>query len=160
MVVVVASAHRVRSTWLYGMLREAGHFRLVMNQNPTRFHETVTLLLEHELFDYLRRFKGYVIFKSHSYPVSADLANNVRFVTIYRDPRDVIISNIFYLAYLEEEKGGWGETFRKLSETERIKTFIKKGEFSLSRLEQWFRTPIAYKIKYEDLKRQPVEEGS
>jgi len=27
----------------------------------------------------------------------------------------------------------------------------------LAELEQWFRTPLAHKVRYEDLRRQPVE---
>jgi hypothetical protein len=158
LIVVVATAHKVGSTWLYSMLKSLGDFEVGSNFISSEFLQSGTILLEPEVFDYLRRLHRYVIFKSHSYPVSPELANNIKFVSIYRDPRDVIVSSIFYLAYLDEDKGGWGEKFRRLSETERITTFIKEGEFNLSRLEQWFRTPTAYKIRYEDLKKQPVRE--
>jgi hypothetical protein len=57
---------------------------------------------------------------------------------------------------LPEEKGGWGEEFRRLPEAERIKILMEESTL-LPELEQWFRTPLAYKVRYEDLKKQPVE---
>jgi hypothetical protein len=106
--------------------------------------------------EFLTKIRGYKIFKSHSYPVQEGLPSKIKFVTIYRDPRDVIVSSIFFLAYLEEEKGGWGEQFRKLTEQERIISFVEKGEFCISRLEEWFKAPGVCKIRYEDLKTEPV----
>lgn len=157
LIVVVGTAHKVGSTWLYGMIKDIGGFELGIKYIPQDFVEAGTIILEPEVLQLLGRMQHRVIFKSHAFPpVCENLEGEVKFVSIYRDPRDVIVSSIFYLAYLDEEKGGWGNDFRRLPERERIKRFIRRGEFSLSRLEAWFRSPVAYSVRYEDLKGEPV----
>lgn len=107
LVVVVGSSHRVGSTWLYSMVADLGQFEIGIKQVPVEFRRFGTLLLEPEVYDYLRGLQGYVIFKSHSFPPDPEeRINDVKFLSIYRDPRDVLVSASFYLAHLEEEKGG------------------------------------------------------
>ncbi len=155
--VIVGSAHRVGSTWLYNMLKDIGCFDSGTDLIPKKYDEYGTIVLKDpEVFKYLNRLNGRFIFKSHSYPVISEIAKDIKFVTVIRDPRDVIVSNSFYLAHLDPEKGGWDQSFRELSNVGRIKRLIGDGEFILSRLEQWFRSPIAYNVRYEDLKTNPV----
>lgn len=157
LVVVVGSSHRVGSTWLFSLLKDLGCFEGGTRSIPAQFLKFGTISLEPKIFDHLRSLQGYRIFKSHSLPpVSKKLANNVKLVSICRDPRDVLVSSSFYIAHLAEEKGGWGQEFRKQSNPERIKALMEKSDL-LVELEQWFRTPFAYKIRYEDLKTQPAE---
>lgn len=155
--VIVGSAHRVGSTWLYSMLKDIGCFDSGTDLIPKKYDEYGTIVLKDpEVFKYLNRLNGRFIFKSHSYPVISEIAKDIKFVTVIRDPRDVIVSNSFYLAHLDPEKGGRDQSFRELSNVGRIKRLIGDGEFILSRLEQWFRSPIAYNVRYEDLKTNPV----
>ena len=161
LIVIVASPHKVGSTWLFQMLKELGKFQ--SKSLPEDFSETGTLVLDnHKILPYLSRGYGWYIFKSHSYPIKYSippgLAKDLKIVTIVRDPRDVIVSASFYLAYLEQEKGGWGEDFRKLREMERILKVIREGDFLLNRLEEWFRSATAYTVRYEKLIKNPVEE--
>jgi len=90
----------------------------------------------------------------------AELAEIAAFVTIYRDPRDVLVSASFYLAHLDEYKGGWAERLRRKSVQERIQMLIAgyAPYPVLPKLEAWFRTPYALKVRYEDLYAQPVKE--
>lgn len=159
LVVVIGTAHKVGSTWLYGLLKDLGHFEVGSIWFPRKFMESGTILLEKpRVLEYMTRLRGWWLFKSHSYPVSEKLSNKIRFVSIYRDPRDVIASSIFYLGNIEQEKGGWGPEFTKLSEQERIKTFLRKAEFCISRLERWVRAPAVCQVRYEDMKKQPLKE--
>ena len=101
------------------MLKDLGGFETKPGSFPEEFQVTGTILLERPaLCYYLKKYHGFYIFKSHSPPISyelpPELAGETKFVTIVRDPRDVLVSASFYLANLEEEKGGWGKEFRQL----------------------------------------------
>ena len=96
LVVVVATPHKVGSTWLYKMLLDVGDTDDGMRQVPRTFHEIGALLLQPGVFPCLRRLHGYVIFKSHSFPPSPKTARGIKLVTMYRDPRDVVVSSAFY----------------------------------------------------------------
>jgi len=149
-VVIISSAHKVGSTWLFNMVADLGKMRKI--RPPSKFNVTGTLIIDNDdLSFYFNFIFGKAIFKSHSNPPLNEPNDNVKLVNIYRDPRDVIVSNIFYLAKLEPHLGGWNEEFRSMNEIERIKYFIVNGDFSLSKLEKWFDFEGSYKIKYEDL---------
>jgi len=157
LVVVVATPHKVGSTWLHQMLQVLGELENGIDQVPREFFtRNNTLLLKPDVFRHLHETKGYVIFKSHSLPPPPEVVGRVKIVTMYRDPRDALVSLAHYLAHLPEDQGGWGSAFAALSDTQRIATLLKQGNFLLRRLEQWFRTPIAYKAKYEDFKKDPI----
>jgi hypothetical protein len=157
MVVVVGTAHKVGSTWLFNLVKNLGHFEEISKQLPAKLQDNRTLLLDRpESLEYLSSLKGYNIFKSHSYPLPAGSIGKIKYLSIYRDPRDVIISSIFYLSNLDIKRGGWGKEFSRLSEKERIITFIEKGDFCVSRLEEWYHVPYAGRISYERLKENPL----
>jgi LPS sulfotransferase NodH len=160
LVIVVGTSHRVGSTWLYQMLRDMTHCRLGRRKAPAEFLRFGTLILEQKVYEYLRQLKGHYIFKSHSLPPKSETqAKSATFVSIYRDPRDVLVSASFYLAHLEEEKGGWGQAFQALPISERIRVLIERSDL-LTELEQWFAVPFVHQTRYEDLVRQPVDELS
>jgi hypothetical protein len=161
LVVVVGTSYRVGSTWLYHMLRDIAHCTLGKERAPSQLLRNDTLLLELEAYDFLRELRGHFIFKSHSFPPDSETrASCAKFVSIYRDPRDVLVSASFFFAHLEEEKGGLGAAFRQLPVSERIRfLLLDRSDLSLlAKLEAWYETPLAYKTRYEDLIRQPVDE--
>lgn len=149
-VLVLASAHKVGSTWLFDMIAELGKFK--KTPPPRSYNETGTLIIDKDdLSTYFKSLSGRRIFKSHSFPPNFEYNQHIKLVNIFRDPRDVIVSNIFYLATLDPQLGGWGTEFKSLSEPERILHFIKNGDFSLDRLEDWFAYKNGFKIRYEEL---------
>lgn len=161
MVAIVATAHKVGSTWLFHMLRDLGQFERKLL--PSRFmHQDTILLDDPEVFTSLTRSSGYSIYKSHSHPISYTLppqaVDAVRFITIYRDPRDAIVSASFFVASLAPDRGGWGEKFRAMYVRGRIEALIRNGDFLLTRLEQWYRSEVAFKVRYEDLLHNPERE--
>jgi glycosyltransferase involved in cell wall biosynthesis len=159
LILIVGTAHRVGSTWLFQLLKDLCQFNSRQDCIPQKFVEQNTLILEEkEILGYLAKLKGNYIFKSHSYPVRFATPSNMKFVTVLRDPRDVIVSNCFYLSYLQKAKGGWGREFKQLSMDDRLLNVIKEGEFILSRLEQWYHSPAAHKIFYENLVLDPLNE--
>jgi len=159
MIVVVGSAHKVGSTWLYELLLDLNSFERGSLFLPGKFKELGTVRFETQGADeYLQNLTGFRIFKTHSYPIGFDDQGPVRLVSVYRDPRDVIASSIFYLAHLDADRGGWGNDFAALSETNRVKHFIRNGEFAISRLEAWYKTPGIFQVSYEDLKLDPEGE--
>ncbi|MFC2029457.1 sulfotransferase domain-containing protein [Chloroflexota bacterium] len=158
LIVVIGSGHRVGSTWLYRMVKEAG--RLDSGKAPSQlpFRAAGSLLREPTTPAELRRLRGYVILKTHSLPpVSNDYDPAVKFVTVFRDPRDVLVSASFFLAHLDTDRGGWGHEFQELSVSERIEALLAWSRL-LQELEEWYRTPLALKVKYEELKARPVEQ--
>ncbi len=159
LIVVLATAHRVGSTWLYEMIRDLASFERGSIFLPRQFNQTGTILLEAPgAISYLAGRRGYKIFKTHSYPVHENSIRHMKFLSVYRDPRDVITSSVFYVSSIPREIGGWGSAFEALADQEKIKRFICDGEFCLSRLEQWFRCTDACQTRYEDLQRQPAAE--
>lgn len=161
LIIVVGSSYRVGSTWLFLLLRDVAHCRMGKDHAPDELLEFTTLRLTPAAYDYMRELRGQFIFKSHSFPPdSAMPIGDTKFVSIYRDPRDVLVSASFFLAHLPEERGGMGESFRRLSSTERIRSLIsgRSGLPILPKLEMWFRTPLAQKTSYENLTSHPVQE--
>jgi len=154
LVVLVASAHKVGSTWLFKLVADLGNFRKI--SPPAKFRETGTLIIDKiDLSFYFNFLFGRCIFKSHSNPAPFEFNSNIKIVSIFRDPRDVIVSNIFYLDRLEPELGGWGPKFRDFSITQKIRHFIEHGEFSISKIEQWYNYQNCFQVRYENLLKDP-----
>jgi hypothetical protein len=122
-------------------------------RTPRRFLRFGTIVLAPDSYAYLRRRRGRILYKSHSLPPnSSEEMQNIYFVTIYRDPRDVLTSAIYFLSYLDESRGGLGENFRALSASERLLWLIEHSEY-LEELDAWYHAPFAYQVRYEDLLR-------
>lgn len=164
-VIIIGSAHKVGSTWIFDLLKDLCALRtLPLPEGVRRAHLTgqavnidiVEILTKMQIPD------GWYIHKSHSYPPPADFAaqldKRVNFVTVIRDPRDVIVSASFYLARLSPDRGGWGEDFSNLSQVAKMLLIMRKGEFLVSRLQEWSNFPFAYKARYEDLLHDGVGE--
>jgi hypothetical protein len=164
LIVIVGTAHRVGSTWLYMLLRDT--YRLQTLVLPKRIiqgestRQGVDIDIT-RLIDYFKELNGFFIFKSHSFPMSKslppDFANTIKFVTIVRDPRDVVVSASFYLANLDVKQGGLGEGFKRLSEVDRILGVIRDGDFLISRLEKWYESRSAHKVRYENLQNNTTD---
>lgn len=162
--VVIATAHKVGSTWLYGMLVDLCRYMpYSMPADLARRQAEVSPVdvdLEKLLADMDPPF-GACVFKSHSYPpdpAKVDLPAWIQWITMIRDPRDIIVSSCFYLAGLPEDQGGWGDGFSKLSEKQRILRLLEEGDFIRLRLRTWANCSYAHPVRYEALLSEPVEE--
>jgi Sulfotransferase domain len=156
--VIVATAGRVGSTWTCNLLSgvgvKPGHRLLpgeyLEKNNTLIIDKAAVALLELEPF--------LTWYKSHSPPppdyVPAEHPT-VRFVTILRDPRDMLVSAADYLAWLDTGLGGKGPTFAALPESDRILELIETGDWFLESLERWQEWPHAIQIHYEDLSSDP-----
>jgi len=148
---VVGSAHRNGSIWLYNLLAQACLLYHGRRRLPPRFNEFGTVSLDVPgAVEYLQSQRGACIFKTHSSPdCLSRTQGNIRCVTIHRDPRDVVVSIIHYLARLDPVRCGWGGA--ALGPRDRILAFLEDGEFALWRLEKWFHATHAVKTSYEAL---------
>lgn len=157
-VVVVGTAHRVGSTWLFNLLRDLGCLRDAIGEAPAHLHRYRALWPGAIDYGWLADIDGWAILKGHADPpATAAEAALAHFVTILRDPRDVLVSAGFYRAHLPAGQGGWGAAFRALSPAQRIERLLldpKPG--LLAELERWQRTPYAIQVRYETLHAQPV----
>lgn len=154
---VVAGAHKVGSTWVYKMIKELNLFRewpVPIAYRSNRNNQGLIGLHNPGVEEYFRKTKGLRLYKSHSEPPEWELGDKVKFVTVIRDPRDVVISNIFYLANLSPQLGGWPE-LKDLSLNERIRRYLTKGVFDLELLEKWTTYGPSYKVYYEKLLGSP-----
>src|SRR5690606_20292161 len=98
-------------TWIYDVLKS--YFRAVQPEVPVEFRKNkknpgIIDLSNESALSWLKQLKGNFIFKSHSFPPSDfEGPPKVKFVTVIRDPRDIMVSSIHYLANLDPEFGGW-----------------------------------------------------
>lgn len=104
--IVVATAHKVGSTWVHNILRNSlslvkPEIEVEYRNNP-RNPGTINLSKTGSL-DWILNHNN-AIFKSHSFPIKDQHHANVIFVTVIRDPRDLMISSIFYLSHLDPVK--------------------------------------------------------
>jgi len=157
-VVVVGSGHRVGSTWLFNLLRELGDLRNAIDEVPPHLHRYGALLPGSTDYHWLAAIRGWAILKGHADPPSnAAQAAQGQFVTIYRDPRDVLVSAAFQRARLPVAQGGWGEAFQALSVAQRIDRLLADPcPTLLDELERWYRTPFALRVSYEALHKRPA----
>jgi hypothetical protein len=155
--VVIGSAHKVGSTWLFNLVKDA--FKLTPGYVPRELDEgTGTIRLDHKFSgNFLSNLNGYHIFKSHSFPVLFR-QSNIKIITVIRDPRDVVVSLAFYVANIPEAKGGWGNEYARLSEKEKIQTTLHRAEHIVEKLYKWFYADNVLKIKYEDLIANPEKQ--
>jgi len=112
--VFIATAHKVGSTWLFNLLKDAGRFEKAIVPKQDLYGDAIDLK-NPALLNWLSSKYGYYINKTRSYPIDYDIPRSMNysmyFVTMIRDPRDVIVSASYYLAYLDTEKSGWGRNY-------------------------------------------------
>lgn len=154
---VVAGAHKVGSTWIARMIRDMNVFRVFpvppsYRSNPR--NPGLIGLQKPGVSKYFESIKGFRLYKSHSEPPHWELGTKVKYITVIRDPRDVVVSNIFYLANLDPELGGWRE-LSDMATDERIRHYLKKGTFDLELLRNWSQYEHANKVYYERLLQAP-----
>lgn len=153
-ILIVDTPHKVGSTWVHRMLGEIGN--LTTPAIPEPYNDNGTLQLENpSVVNYFRSLKGHFIFKSHSLPLEyelpSDLAEDIKFVTILRDPRDVLVSMAFYAGWYSGES-----KYTHLPDKEKVRHIIQDGSsWLLPELEAWFRSD-AVKIYYRDVIKDPV----
>ena len=152
-ILVVASPHKVGSTWVYKILRELTGFHDIFP--PYRMfkeHRKVRIPLKtlSKYFNDLKKGKGY-LFKSHSMPPD-EIINDVYYITVIRDPRDLIVSMANYVSNLPVELGGWGEDFKIKSNRDKILEVIERSDFIYELYYAWSKYDNCVMLKYEELK--------
>lgn len=162
LVAVLVSAHKVGSTWVYNLLRDLNIF--LVWPVPVRFRANprnigLLDLAADGVCRYLEDISRFRLIKSHSMPPTWRPPGHVKFITVIRDPRDVVISNIFYLENLDENLGGWPE-LATMAPHERIRHYLEKGLFDLQLMQAWAQHEQAICVRYEDLLHDPVSEFS
>ena len=157
LVVVVGSAHRVGSTWLFNMLRDLGCLRDAVHEAPAELQRYGALRPGAIGYGWLADVAGWAIIKGHADPPTAAEAGLARFVTIHRDLRDVLVSTSFYRARQPVAQGGWGDEFRALTPVARLeRLLLDPNPTLLTELERWYRTPHAIQVRYETLHADPA----
>lgn len=154
LIIIIATPHRVGSTWLFKMVKQLASCQTERIPQATFEKMGIIRLDDPSLYEFLSRKGGYYIYKSHSLPrdISENLIDpKIKYISVLRDPRDVIVSCSFFLAWLDESLGGWGPKFRMLNEHERILTIIRDNESLFLELKGWHRSRLAHKVKYENL---------
>jgi len=158
--VIIASAHKVGSTWLHKILRDFYIYRY--RRVPIEFRTSVYNRWElslgaPEVFEFLNNQTSRNIYKSHSLPPPWEPTSSVKIITIFRDPRDIVISNIFYLANLDPKQGGWRD-LADMDTKSRIRRYLDKATFDIDLLEKWGVYPDVYRTSYETLLKDTLTE--
>lgn len=148
----MASAHKVGSTWLYNLIKE--YFDLEYTSIPVNCRNNPNIpgtinLSKPESKKYLKGLNGRRILKSHSFPPKYDISK-IHFITILRDPRDLMISSIFYLTSLDPELGGWIE-FRNMNFKDKVDLWLYRNDLDFKLLLSWNKYEAATKVRYEEL---------
>lgn len=161
LVVVLGSGHRVGSTWVTQMLEDLVCFEYEFEYRRVpkvcRGYSHTINLERPETYAYLRGLRGFRFFKTHSHLTWPDVPDHVRFISVFRDPRDVIVSTVFHLTNLGAHQGGFGAEQQALSHRDKILRVLD-NEYALERMEHWFRHEHVHQIRYENVKRQPAAE--
>ncbi|MDO6567909.1 sulfotransferase domain-containing protein [Alteromonas sp. 1_MG-2023] len=155
--VVIASPHKVGSTWLFNLIAGLGYKR---QQAPNELRKNPNLGLLDLSLDNCENFLASAtvksVFKSHSFPPSYEISDNVALVSIIRDPRDLLVSKAFHSANLAEENGGQ-PFLKELSDQDKISFFLDSNTEDLDLLFAWMRFDNALTIKYEELLTNKIE---
>ncbi|MCT4561286.1 MAG: sulfotransferase domain-containing protein [Crocinitomicaceae bacterium] len=159
---IVASGQKVGSTWLYEILNDLDYFSIKkLDYYSTDFAKGTggfRLGPGRDSYMYLTAKKHATVVKTHADPPTDWKPNEkVGIVVIQRDPRNVILSTINYLSWLPIEQGGWGPEFAQLDTKEKYKKFMAT-EWHIAQLEKWHRFEEGYKVSYESLLRDPVNQ--
>lgn len=157
---IVATAPKVGSTWLVKLLRDLymfNHAVLPDEVRPATGQGKLIDLRADATEDFLNALSENYIIKSHSHPPHWTPQDNIKFISIFRDPRDVVISLIFFLANISTDVGGWPE-LNEMDSKERIKHYLNKDIGVIEKLELWWSYPHVHKLHYEDLLANPKEE--
>lgn len=150
--IILASGHRVGSTWLYRLIVDIESLSDGANSLPTEMIDNSTLVISKESLQLIKALKGNFIFKSHSQYLDNLDYSDVKLITITRDPRDVVISTVYFLSYLPEEAGGWGEDFSLLPFEKRTEKFLSESSYFYNLMDSWAKCPSeVLSLKYEDL---------
>ncbi len=162
-IAIVATAPKVGSTWLVKLLRDLyvfNHAVLPEEVRPDPIQAKLIDLDAPATPDFLRGLGENYLIKSHSDPPKQDLPENVKLITIVRDPRDVVISITFFLTHLEERLGGWPELAEMEDDRSRIIHYLKKDVGVINQLEAWTtaKSNNIHLLTYEDLLEKPLEE--
>jgi hypothetical protein len=157
-VIVVASPHKVGSTWLLSLLVQLGFEK---RKAPEHLRQNIKLglldLSSPEVREFLGNEEGLNVFKSHSFPPSIDKLDKLKIVTMIRDPRDLLVSKVFQSAQLSPELGGRPE-LNELSDADKIKFFLNLKGQEIDLLIEWFNFAEKHLIRYEDLLANPLRE--
>jgi hypothetical protein len=160
---IIASPHKVGSTWLYQMVAALGFKNARKRDIPDDLRPNPKLDLlaldKSGLNEFLSDNVVCRSFKSHSFPPAAALPPNTALISILRDPRDLLVSWVFHLAALPVDKGGVPE-LQGLSSTDRLIEVLgsqrSMGECRL--YTAWAQQRGALTLRYEALKLDGVGE--
>lgn len=155
--IIVGSAHKVGSTWLVKILNGLGLQRKCYRL-PIEFRQNLKipalLKLDSPEIRVLLRKNSFYTFKTHSFPPDNCTGLNAKFATVIRDPRDVVISAVYYLEKLPQTQGGW-PFLRDMGIDQKIRTYLDRAEFDADLMRAWARNERVHVVRFEDLKASP-----
>jgi Sulfotransferase domain len=159
LVVVLGSAHRVGSTWLTQMLEDLVGFEYEFEYRRVPracrgFSKTIAIEAP-ETRDFLERARGFRFFKTHSLLEWDTIPPHVKFLSVYRDPRDMLVSTTFHMSAMSEEEGGFPAELSAIPVRDQL-LHLMGVEYFLGLLEHWFRHENVCKVGYEELRADPV----
>jgi Sulfotransferase domain len=159
LVVVLGSAHRVGSTWLTQMLEDLVGFEYEFEYRRVpkacRGFSTTIALEAPETRRFLEQARGFRFFKTHSELDWDRIPPHVKFVSVYRDPRDMLVSTTFHMSAMSGEEGGFPPELSALPVRDQL-LHLMEVEYFLALLEHWFRHDDVCKVGYEELRADSV----
>jgi hypothetical protein len=159
LVVVLGSAHRVGSTWLTQMLEDLVGFEYEFEYRRVpkacRGFSTTIALEAPETRRFLERARGFRFFKTHSELDWETIPPHVKFVSVFRDPRDMLVSTTYHMSAMSEGEGGFPPALSALPVKDQLLHLIEV-EYFLGRLEHWFRHEDVCQVGYEELRSDPT----
>jgi hypothetical protein len=146
------------------MLGALGYKNAVTCDVPDDLRENPSLALldlnKAGIYDFLDTRVERFSFKSHSLPPRKQLPSNSKVINILRDPRDLLVSWVFYLAELPVDWGGAPE-LKPLPTRDRLLTTLQGDRNSRTHNRRnasecdlyaaWFDYKCDILVKYEDL---------
>jgi hypothetical protein len=160
--IIVASGQKVGSTWLFDVLNSLNYFNIrnidYYSSDLVKGKGGLKLGPGLETYEFLTSQYHATVIKTHNAPPTDwQPDKKIGIVSIYRDPRDVIVSTINYLSWLPVDQGGWGKEFSEKGFKDKYFQFMETN-WHLGLLENWHFDKIAYKVSYEALLENPFDE--
>ncbi|MFG0255954.1 MAG: sulfotransferase domain-containing protein [Rhodopirellula sp. JB053] len=156
---IVGSAHKVGSTWLFQMLetllQPQYDFEGLLIPGELKTHGFTDTFDVNKAATFVSGLRGRWLFKTHR-NVLPTVRDCCQLISVHRDLRDACVSMVHFGTGLKAKSGGYPDEIKKLPFEEKLHYEIDRS-YNLERAEYWWNCDCLIKVRYEQLKRDSAD---